>query len=64
MTVQSIGEAPRSLWGEQAARWLDFKQTEASPVSIEQSDEDHNPDPDPPPIAPAMRPWPRIFPGL
>lgn len=62
MTDQTNSEMPQSLWPKQADRWLNFSRTDAPTISFDQPDEDH--DPDPPPAAPAMRPWPRVFPGL
>lgn len=62
MTVQTNSEMPQSLWREQADLWLNFSHAGAPTVSFDQPDEDD--DPDPPPAAPALRPWPRVFPGL
>ena len=72
MTAQPAHETPRSLWRVQATRWLglpqpDFPDSEIPPAefaigAIGAANDDQ--DPDPPPAAPAMRPWPRIFPAL
>jgi len=62
---------PQSLWREQATQWLQFAPTEMpvgalAPAAHDSTGEDDDPDPDPwpPPAAPAMRAWPRVFPGL
>jgi hypothetical protein len=55
-------EMPRSLWREQANRWLNTQDIPAPKVHDDDPDDDR--DPDPPPAAPALRPWPRVFPGL
>lgn len=62
MTVQPADQTPPSLWLEQATRWLKSPETEMPIGAVDSAEEDH--DPDPPPAAPAMRPWPRIFPDL
>jgi len=62
MIVQTNNEMPQSLWRKQADRWLNLSYSDAPTGSYEQADKDD--DPDPPPAAPAMRPWPRVFPGL
>jgi hypothetical protein len=61
MTVQTDA-TPRSLWREQADRWLDFSPAEPPSAVVDRPDDDL--DPDPPPAAPALRPWPRVVPGL
>ncbi len=62
MAVQMTSKMPESLWREKAELWLNFSQADAPTVSIDRPDDDH--DPEPPPAAPAVRPWPRVFPGL
>jgi hypothetical protein len=64
MTEQAFNETPRSLWREQAKRWLNCPQVGAPKDSFGPSPDDPDPDPDPPPAAPAMRAWPRVFPPL
>ena len=61
--MTQTSEMLRSLWREQADRWLNVKDTHAPTVNCNQPDDDRDPDP-PPPAAPSMRPWPRVFPGL
>lgn len=62
MTLQPVNDTPRTLWREQAGQWLNFMPLEAPGAPFEASHDD--PDNDPPPAAPALRPWPRVFPGL
>jgi len=62
MTGQSVNEASQPLWREQAERWLTLAQADSPTHSFDPFHDDL--DPDPPPAAPAMRPWPRVFPGL
>ena len=62
MAVQAVNDSCRSLWRERANQWLQFAPP-ADPVNALETRHD-DPDHNPPPAAPAMRPWPRVFPGL
>ena len=62
MLVEPIAKSPQPAWHGQIGRPLKPASAPAPIVSFNQPDDD--PDPDPPPAAPAMRPWPRVFPGL
>jgi hypothetical protein len=59
--ITQTSKMPQSLWREQADRWLNAQDIPA-PRIFDEPDDDH--EPDPPPAAPALRPWPRVFPGL
>jgi hypothetical protein len=56
-------EMPQSLWRKQVDRWLDAQDIPAPRVCGDEPHDDREPDP-PPPAAPALGPWPRVFPGL
>jgi hypothetical protein len=61
MIVDPIVKPPQPEWRQRIDR--QFKPN--APVSKAfPSDQRNDDDPDPPPAAPAMRPWPRVFPGL
>lgn len=62
MLVQPIVKSSRPPWREQINRQLKPVSAAAPMASFNQPDDDI--DPEPPPAAPAMRPWPRVFPGL
>ena len=62
MLVESVVKSPQPAWREQIDRQLKPASAAAPIASFNQPDDDV--DPDPPPAAPAMRPWPRVFPGL
>ena len=62
MTVQPANDTPPSLWRERATQWLQFTPSETPIRAADPANE--NFDPDPPPAAPALRPWPRVFPQL
>jgi len=62
MLVEAVVKSPQPAWREQIDRQLESLGAAAPIASLNQSDD--NVDPDPPPAAPAMRPWPRVFPGL
>ena len=62
MLVEPIAKSPQPAWQEQIGRQLTPASAPAPIASFNQADDDL--DPDPPPAAPAMRPWPRVFPGL
>ena len=62
MLVKPIFKSSQSAWREQIDRQLKAVSAAAPIASFNQPDDDI--DPDPPPAAPAMRPWPRVFPGL
>jgi hypothetical protein len=62
MLVESVVQSPQPAWREQIERQLKPVGAAAAIASFNQSDDDVAPDP--PPAAPAMRPWPRVFPGL
>lgn len=62
MLVEPIATSPLPAWQEQIGRQRK-PESELTPIaSFNQPDDDI--DPDPPPAAPAMRLWPRVFPGL
>lgn len=62
MLVEPIAQSPQPAWQKQIGRQLKLVSAPAPIASIRQPDDDI--DPDPPPAAPAMRLWPRVFPGL
>jgi len=62
MLVEPIVESSQPAWREQIGRRLKPVSAPAPIASFNQPDDDINPDP--PPAAPAMSPWPRVFPGL
>jgi len=62
MLVESLAKSPQPAWQEQVDRQLRPGSAPAPIVSFNHPNDDF--DPDPPPAAPAMRPWPRVFPGL
>jgi hypothetical protein len=62
MLVEPIAKSPQPAWQEQIGRQLKPVSAPAPIVSFNQADNDL--DPDPPSAVPAMRPWPRVFPGL
>jgi len=62
MLVEPIAKTPQPAWQEQIGRQLKPVSAPAPIASFNQPDDDL--DPDPPPAAPAMRLWPRVFPGL
>ena len=62
MLVESVVKSPQPPGQEQIGRQLKPAGAAAPIASFNQPDDDV--DPDPPPAAPAMRPWPRVFPGL
>ena len=62
MYVEPNVKSSQPAWREQTERHLTLVSTAAPVASFHQPDDDI--DPDPPPAAPAMRPWPRVFPGL
>jgi hypothetical protein len=62
MLVQPIVKSSQPAWREQTDRQLKPVSTAAPIAPFDQPDDDI--DPDPPPTAPAMRPWPRVVPGL
>ena len=62
MLVEPIAKSPQPTWQEQTGRPLELVSAPAPFASFDQLDDDL--DPDPPPAAPAMRSWPRVFPGL
>jgi hypothetical protein len=62
MIVEPIAKSPQPAWQEQIARQLKPVSAPAPTAAVNQADDDR--DPDPPPAAPAMRAWPRVFPGL
>lgn len=62
MFVEPIAQSPQPAWQEQIGRQLKPASTPAPIASFSQTDDDL--DPHPPPAAPAMRSWPRVFPGL
>ncbi len=47
MTVQMNSKMPQSLWREKAELWLNFSQADAPTVSIDRTDDDHDPEPPP-----------------
>jgi hypothetical protein len=61
MLVEPFVKSPQPAW-EQTDRQLKHAGAAAPIASFNQPDDDV--DPGPPPAAPAMRPWPRVFPGL
>ena len=62
MLVESVVKSSQPAWREQIDRQLKPVSAAAPIASFNQPDDDI--DPDPPPAAPAMRLWPRVFPGL
>jgi hypothetical protein len=62
MLVEPIAQSPQPAWQEQTDRQFEPVSAPAPIASFNQPD-DHL-DPDPPAAAPAMRLWPRVFPGL
>jgi hypothetical protein len=62
MLIEPIAKSAQLAWREQIGRQLRPVNASAPIASCNQPDDDL--DPDPPPAAPAMRPWPRVFPGL
>lgn len=62
MLVEPFVESSQPLWQDHRGRRLGPPRARAPLVAVNQPDNDT--DPDPPPAAPAMRPWPRVFPGL
>jgi hypothetical protein len=62
MLVEPITKSPQSAWQEQICRQLKPASASAPIASFNQPEDDL--DPDPSPAAPAMRLWPRVFPGL
>ena len=62
MLVVPVVAWPLPAWQEQTGRQLKPVGAPAPIASHNQPDDDV--DPEPPPSAPAMRPWPRVFPGL
>jgi hypothetical protein len=62
MLVEPMAKSPQPAWQEQIGRQLKPVSAPAPIASFNQPDDDL--DPYLPPAAPAMRPWPRVFPGL
>jgi hypothetical protein len=62
MLVETIAKSPQPAWHELIGRQLKPMSASAPIASFDQPDDDL--DSDWPPAAPAMRPWPRVFPGL
>jgi len=63
MIVDPIVKPPEPGWRERNDRQFSVPSAPMSKASsFDRSDNDI--DPDPPPAAPAMSPWPRVFPGL
>lgn len=62
MTVEDIVNVSQPLWPTLSAQWQKPSNGPASKALSDQSRQDD--DPDPPAAAPAVRPWPRVFPGL
>lgn len=62
MLVEPIVKPSQPAWQKQSGRQLEPGKAPAQIASFNQPDDDI--DPDPPPAAPAMRSWPRVFPGL
>ena len=62
MLAEPIVKPSQPAWQEQIDRRLKPVCTAAPIASFNRTDEDI--DPAPPPAAPAVRPWPRVFPGL
>jgi hypothetical protein len=61
--MTQTSEMPRSLWREQADRWLNAQDIPARENYGDEPAADREPDP-PPPAAAALPPWPRVLPGL
>ena len=59
MLVKPIDQSSQPAWREQIDRQLKPVSAAAPIASFNQPDYDLDPDP-----APAVRPWPRVFPGL
>ena len=55
-------KSSQPAWREQIDRQLKPVSAAVPSASFNQPDDDI--DPDPPPAAPAVPPWPRVFPGL
>ncbi len=62
MRVEPIAKSPQPAWQEQIGRQLRPASAPAPIASFNPPEDDL--DPDPPPTAPAVRLWPRVFPGL
>jgi hypothetical protein len=58
MLVELIAQSPPPAWQGQIRRQPKPARASAPVTSFNQPDDDIDPDP------PAMRPWPRVFPGL
>ena len=59
MLVEPIAKTPQPAWQEQIGRQLKPVSAPAPIASFNQPDDDLDSD-----SAPAVRPWPRVFPGL
>lgn len=62
MLGEPIAESSQPAWRKQIDRQLKPLSAAAPSASFNEPDDDV--DHDPPPAAPALRPWPRVFPGL
>ena len=62
MLVEPIVKSSQPAWWDQIGRQMKPVSALAPIASFNQPDDDI--DPDSPPAARAMRPWPRVFPGL
>jgi hypothetical protein len=62
MLVEPVAKSPQPAWLEQIGRQLNPVSAPAPIASFNHPEDD--PDPDPPRAGPAVRTWPRVFPGL
>jgi hypothetical protein len=62
MFVESIAKSAQPAWQEQIGRQIKPVSAPARRASFNQPNDEA--DSDPPLAAPAMRVWPRVFPGL
>jgi len=62
MIVDPIVKRSQPEWRQPIGRQFNPNTPVSNGSPFDQTNDDS--DPDPPPAAPAMRPWPRVFPGL
>ena len=62
MLVETFARSPQPIWQKLSQQQIISGGLSPPVPSFNQSDDD--PDPNPPPAAPALAPWPRVFPGL
>jgi len=62
MIVDPIVKPSQPEWRQPISRQFKPNAPVSNGSPFDQANDDS--DPDPPPVAPAMQPWPRVFPGL